>query len=109
MSDSVHGLDTGGGRLSSVLGMLAERDPGRAALVFLEDGDTESGRMSRAQLHGRAARASQALRDRGLVGERVLLAFHSSLDYVVSFLACLYAGAVAVPVYPPRQNWHSSS
>lgn len=34
-------------------------------------------------------------------GDRVLLVFLPSLDFIVAFLACLRAGLVAVPVYPP--------
>lgn len=34
-------------------------------------------------------------------GERVLLVYPPSLDFIVTFLACLRAGVVAVPVYPP--------
>ena len=35
-------------------------------------------------------------------GERVLLLYHQGLDYIIAFLGCLYAGVIAVPVYPPR-------
>ncbi len=38
----------------------------------------------------------------GASGERVLLLYPPGLDYVAGFFGCLYAGAVAVPVYPPR-------
>ena len=38
------------------------------------------------------------------VGERVLLLLPPGLDYIAAFLGCLYAGAIAVPVYPPRRN-----
>ncbi|KAH9157046.1 hypothetical protein AeRB84_001084 [Aphanomyces euteiches] len=34
-------------------------------------------------------------------GERVLLVYPPGLDFIVTFLACLRAGVVAVPVYPP--------
>lgn len=34
-------------------------------------------------------------------GDRVLLVFPPGLDFVRAFLSCLYAGAIAVPVYPP--------
>lgn len=34
----------------------------------------------------------------------VLLLFHSGLDYVAAFFGCLYAGAIAVPAYPPRHS-----
>jgi amino acid adenylation domain-containing protein len=41
------------------------------------------------------------LQRRGAAGERVLLLFPPGLDFVTAFLGCLYAGAVAVPAYPP--------
>ncbi|KAL3669567.1 hypothetical protein V7S43_004954 [Phytophthora oleae] len=34
-------------------------------------------------------------------GDRVLLVYPPGLDFIVTFLACLRAGVVAVPVYPP--------
>lgn len=34
-------------------------------------------------------------------GDRVALLLEPGLGYVVAFLGCLYAGAVAVPLYPP--------
>jgi acyl-CoA synthetase (AMP-forming)/AMP-acid ligase II len=36
------------------------------------------------------------------VGERALLLFPPGIDFVAAFFGCLYAGALAVPVYPPR-------
>jgi acyl-CoA synthetase (AMP-forming)/AMP-acid ligase II len=37
-------------------------------------------------------------------GERVLLLYPPGLDFVAAFFGCLYAGAIAVPAYPPRRN-----
>ena len=37
-------------------------------------------------------------------GERVLLLYPPGLDFVAGLMGCLYAGAVAVPAYPPRRN-----
>jgi acyl-CoA synthetase (AMP-forming)/AMP-acid ligase II len=34
-------------------------------------------------------------------GDRVLLVFLPSLDFILAFLGCLYAGLVPVPVFPP--------
>ena len=34
-------------------------------------------------------------------GDRVLLVYTPSLDFIVAYLACLRAGVVAVPVFPP--------
>ena len=53
----------------------------------------------------RQARAIGAwLMSRGLAGERALLLYPAGLDFIAGFLGCLYAGVVAVPVYPPRRN-----
>ncbi|MEU5703589.1 type I polyketide synthase [Streptomyces aurantiacus] len=47
-------------------------------------------------------RAVAALLQReGLTGAPVLLLHPPGLDYVAAFLGCLYAGAIAVPAYPP--------
>ena len=35
-------------------------------------------------------------------GDRVLLVYPPSLDFIVAFLACLRAGVIAVPVFPPH-------
>lgn len=40
-------------------------------------------------------------------GERVALLMPQGLDYVTGFLACLYAGVVAVPLYPPESAAHA--
>lgn len=37
-----------------------------------------------------------------LPGERALLLFDNDEHYVISFLACLYAGIIAVPIFPPE-------
>ena len=37
-------------------------------------------------------------------GERALLLYHSGLEFITAFFGCLYAGVIAVPVYPPRRN-----
>ena len=30
------------------------------------------------------------------------------LDYIAAFFGCLYAGAIAVPAYPPRNQRHAA-
>ena len=44
------------------------------------------------------------LMSKGLTGERALLLYPAGLEFIVGFFGCLYAGVVAVPVYPPRRN-----
>ncbi|GIQ67177.1 type I polyketide synthase [Xylanibacillus composti] len=94
-------------RMSSLLDRWAETQPNKRALVFLENGSDESESLTYAELRTRARAAALQLRERRLTGERVLLLFPSGIDYVVSFLACMYAGVIAIPVYPPRNNYHA--
>ena len=39
-----------------------------------------------------------------MAGKPVLLLFTHGLEFIAAFLGCLYAGAIAVPAYPPRLN-----
>jgi len=57
--------------------------------------------MTYSELDRQARAVAGALQARKAQGERVVLMFPPGPAYVVVFLGCLYAGAVAVPVYPP--------
>ena len=54
------------------------------------------------ELDRRARAIAAALTEAGAAGERALLLYPPGLDYLAAFFGCLYAGTVAVPVYPPR-------
>ncbi|MEA2563977.1 MAG: hypothetical protein QOH06_5481 [Acidobacteriota bacterium] len=76
----------------------------RCAFTFLgdgRDGDTPTERLTYAEVDQKARAIAADLQRRGAAGERVLLLFPPGLDFVTAFLGCLYAGAVAVPAYPP--------
>jgi acyl-CoA synthetase (AMP-forming)/AMP-acid ligase II len=78
----------------------AER-PHERAYTFLRDGDDESENLSYAQLEERVRSVATLLQDRGCEGQRVVLLFAPGLEFVAAFFGCLFARAVAVPVYPP--------
>jgi acyl-CoA synthetase (AMP-forming)/AMP-acid ligase II len=78
----------------------------RRALTFLPDGENEEGHLTYHELDQRARGIAAFLQDEGLVGKTVLLLYPSGLEFVAGFLGCLYAGAVAVPAYPPRLGRH---
>ncbi|MCU0532539.1 MAG: amino acid adenylation domain-containing protein [Hydrococcus sp. Prado102] len=74
------------------------------AFTFLEDGETATATLTYRELdlHSRAIAAQlQAL---NLRGERALLLYPPGLDYIAAFFGCLYAGVIAVPAYPPRNQ-----
>ncbi|NNJ62232.1 MAG: fatty acyl-AMP ligase, partial [Dactylosporangium sp.] len=58
--------------------------------------------MTNAELDLRARAIAATLRARVPAGERALIVCPPGLDYVASFVASLYAGVIAVPVYPPN-------
>ena len=91
--------------LVELLRRRAQDKPNRLAYVFLADGETEETRLSYGELDRRARAIAATLQGRGAgPGERVLMLYPAGLEYVAAFLGCLYAGAVAVPAYPPRLN-----
>lgn len=53
------------------------------------------------QLDHRAQVTAARLQAAGASGQRVLLIAEPGIDFVTSLYGCLYAGAVAVPAYPP--------
>ncbi|NGY62590.1 amino acid adenylation domain-containing protein [Lentzea sp. NEAU-D13] len=86
--------------------VLTDRAAGssRVALRF-DDGAGQSA-LTYSQLHDRARSVAALLAQRCAPGDRVLLQLPPSLDYVVAFLGCLYAGVIAVPLYPSGTGRH---
>ncbi|HWN45428.1 MAG TPA: amino acid adenylation domain-containing protein, partial [Thermoanaerobaculia bacterium] len=93
--------------LIEMLRARARESPAARAFTFLSDAQgerAEEDRLSYAGLDERARAIAALLVERGARGERVLLLYPPGLEYIAAFFGCLYAGAVAVPAYPPRLN-----
>jgi acyl-CoA synthetase (AMP-forming)/AMP-acid ligase II len=88
--------------LVALLRFRAERQAGQTLYTFLADGQGDETSITYGELDRRARAIAVALSRRGLAGERALLVYPSGLEYMAAFFGCLYAGVVAVPVYPPR-------
>jgi len=73
------------------------------AYRFLHDDDTQTA-VSFLELDRRARAVAQQLRMRVEPGERVLLMFPPGLDFIEAFFGCIYAGALAVPLNPPKRR-----
>ncbi len=78
--------------------------PEQVAFTFLPDGETAQESLSYRELEERSRAIASQLQALGLSGERALLLYPPGLDYLVAFFGCLYAGVVAVPAYPPRNQ-----
>ncbi|MGD1918166.1 MAG: AMP-binding protein, partial [Pleurocapsa sp.] len=61
-------------------------------------------RLTYEELARRAKAIALELITRNLQQERVLLIYPACLEFIAAFLGCLYAGAIAVPLYPPKRN-----
>jgi amino acid adenylation domain-containing protein len=78
--------------------------PDSRAYIFLSDGEQQEESLTYAELDQRARAIGRTLQLMHADGERVLLLYPAGLDYIAAFLGCLYAGAIAVPAYPPHSN-----
>ncbi len=90
--------------LVEILRWRALHQPDRLAYRFLADGEEEEATFTYAELDRRARAIGAMLQDLDARGERALLLYPASLDYVAAFFGCLYGGTIAVPAYPPRPN-----
>jgi acyl-CoA synthetase (AMP-forming)/AMP-acid ligase II/acyl carrier protein len=90
-----------GSTLVDLLRGRAHEQPSRRVFTLLEDGETESHHLDFAGLDRRARAIAATLQRHAAPGERALLLYPFGLDYVAAFFGALYAGVVAVPVYPP--------
>ena len=99
-----HPFDGGPATLVELLRTRVLDEGDRRAFTFLADGDAGELHVSYADLDRRARAIACCLQEQGAAGEPVLLLLPSSFEYVAAFFGCLYAGAVAIPAYPPRRN-----
>ena len=70
--------------------------------TFLQDGDQGVEHLTYSELDQRARAIGVQLQQLGAQGERVLLLYPPGLEYIAAFFGCLYAGAIAIPAYPPN-------
>ncbi|MGW6390359.1 amino acid adenylation domain-containing protein [Streptomyces sp. NPDC055103] len=96
-----------GRRPSSFVDLLrarATRQPDRLAYVFLDSHGEEESRLTYAQLDHRARVVAASLQEEGKTGDRVLILHQPGAGYLSAYFGCLYAGAIAVPCYPPNSR-----
>jgi amino acid adenylation domain-containing protein len=78
--------------------------PEQIAFTFLADGETTQATLTYQQLDQRSRAIASQLQSLGISQQRALLLYPPGLDYLAAFFGCLYAGVVAVPAYPPRNQ-----
>ncbi len=89
--------------LADILRYRAIHQPEKISYIFLKNGETEETRLTYKELDQKARSIAARLQSAGVAtGERALLLYPPGLDYIAAFFGCLYAGVIAVPVYPPH-------
>ncbi len=98
--DTIFGAST----LVELLRYRAFSQPEENAFLYLVNGIDDELPITNAELDRRARRIGAWLQKRNMHGRRVLLLYPPGLDFIAAYFGCLYGGAIAVPVYPPRRN-----
>mgnify|MGYP000035245991 CR=1 FL=1 len=89
---------------SSILSMLhgrARLQPDGVAFVYTDYSADPAGvaeTVTWSQLSRRTLNAAREFRSHGAVGDRAMILAPQGLDYIVSFLAAMQAGLIAVPI-----------
>lgn len=79
----------------------AENTPDKVVYASLDRGETLDRSCTYAQLRDRVLSIATELTERGYAGQRAIVLETNPLDFIQTFLGCLAAGVVAVPVSVP--------
>ncbi|WP_372365777.1 fatty acyl-AMP ligase [Candidatus Uabimicrobium sp. HlEnr_7] len=87
--------------LVDLLCKRGELHPEKLAFKFLRDGENDTVDITYGELDQQAKAIAAFLQKAGMANKRVLLLYPSCIEYISAFFGCLYAGAIAIPAYPP--------
>jgi acyl-CoA synthetase (AMP-forming)/AMP-acid ligase II len=89
--------------LPSVVRQWAEAHPQRTAMTFVDysTGLPSTRDLTYSELDARMRAVGEQLRRITRPGERAAILCPTGVDYVAGFLACLYSGVIAVPLFAP--------
>ena len=102
--DYLPGTFFGPSNLVELLLHRARCQPDDVGFTYLVDGENEQVHLTYRELDRQARAIGAWLESRHLAGQRALLLYPAGLEFIAAFFGCLYAGVIAVPVYPPRRN-----
>lgn len=87
--------------IASILERCVLAGADRPAYTDLIEGRDVGRVLSYGELYRLAGQGASLLREHLQPGDRVLLLHDDSLDFMVAFLACIFARVIAVPIPPP--------
>lgn len=86
--------------LVELLERRSEQQKDENLFTFLQDEGGEVN-ITYSELLKKAKIVAARLQSENLKGERALLLYPAGLDYIIGYFGCLFAGVIAVPIYPP--------
>jgi polyketide synthase PksL len=75
----------------------AKSFPDKEAIVFLQGFGKQISKLTYKELDVKASLLASVLHQNNLYKKRVILLFHTGIDFIIAYTACLYAGVIAVP------------
>ncbi len=90
--------------LIDLLQQKSQQHPNQTIYTFLTDGEQTESKITLSELEYRAKCIAVKLMSYCKTGDRALIIYEPGINYVSAFFGCLFAGVIAVPIYPPRLN-----
>ena len=90
--------------LVELLSWRANQQTDKQAYIFMNNGNVEGASLSYGELDRQAKAIAAQLQKSQIKGERVLLLYPQSLEFIAAFFGCLYAGAIAIPAPAPEAS-----
>lgn len=96
-------MEKRGSNLLDAIDWWSEKSPSKTAMTFLDDAGTETDSLTYSDILRRTnALANHLVGSIGLTkGSTCLLVYPPCLEFTMAYLACLRAGVIAVPCFPP--------
>lgn len=81
---------------------FVKESPSKTVFSYVNDNCDVIASLTYQQLFNKSRSVAHYLLEHGLkAGDRVLLVYPPSLDFIVAFIACIQVGIIAVPTFPP--------
>ncbi len=85
----------------NILRYQTKKQPDKVGYIYLQDGENKVISLTYGELEKRARSIAANLQTMTRTSDRTLLVYPPGLEFISAFFGCLYAGVIAVPVYPP--------
>ena len=87
--------------MAALVSAHAYEQGSKTVFRYLPNGEDEDRSLTYAELDRDARAIAADLQRESAPGERALILTNDSIDFIRAFIACQYAGLIAVPAYPP--------